>query len=52
MIRPCLPKSAGQGAAYVHGSADKATKPSGRQLFYDAAGSKDKTLKLYTPTTS
>jgi alpha-beta hydrolase superfamily lysophospholipase len=31
----------------LHGSADKATKPNGSQLFYDAAGSKDKTLKLY-----
>jgi alpha-beta hydrolase superfamily lysophospholipase len=31
----------------LHGSADKATRPSGSQLFYDAAGSSDKTLKLY-----
>ena len=31
----------------LHGSADKATKPSGSQFFYDTAGSKDKTLKLY-----
>jgi len=31
----------------LHGSADKATKPSGSQWFYDTAGSKDKTLKLY-----
>jgi len=31
----------------LHGSADKATRPSGSQLFYDTAGSKDKTLKLY-----
>jgi acylglycerol lipase len=31
----------------LRGSADKATKPSGSQLFYDTAGSKDKTLKLY-----
>jgi acylglycerol lipase len=31
----------------LHGTADKATKPSGSQLFYDTAGSKDKTLKLY-----
>jgi len=31
----------------LHGSADKATKPSGSQVFYDTAGSKDKTLKLY-----
>jgi alpha-beta hydrolase superfamily lysophospholipase len=31
----------------MHGTADKATKPSGSQLFYDNAGSADKTLKLY-----
>jgi acylglycerol lipase len=31
----------------LHGTADKATKPSGSQEFYDNAGSKDKTLKLY-----
>jgi acylglycerol lipase len=31
----------------LHGSADKATRPSGSQFFYDTAGSKDKTLKLY-----
>ena len=31
----------------LHGTADKATKPSGSQLFYDKAGSTDKTLKLY-----
>lgn len=31
----------------LHGTADKATKPSGSQHFYDAAGSTDKTLKLY-----
>jgi alpha-beta hydrolase superfamily lysophospholipase len=31
----------------LHGTADKATKPSGSQAFFDAAGSKDKTLKLY-----
>lgn len=31
----------------MHGTADKATKPSGSQEFYDKAGSKDKTLKLY-----
>ncbi len=31
----------------LHGSADKATRPSGSQLFYDSAASKDKTLKLY-----
>jgi acylglycerol lipase len=31
----------------LHGSADKATKPSGSQFFYDTAGSKDKTVKLY-----
>jgi acylglycerol lipase len=31
----------------VHGTADKATRPSGSQFFYDTAGSGDKTLKLY-----
>lgn len=31
----------------LHGTQDKATKPSGSQEFYDRAGSKDKTLKLY-----
>jgi acylglycerol lipase len=31
----------------IHGTADKATKPEGSQLFYDTAGSADKTLKLY-----
>jgi len=31
----------------LHGKSDKATKPSGSQQFYDAAGSRDKTLKLY-----
>ncbi len=31
----------------LHGTADKATKPSGSRFFYDTAGSKDKTLKLY-----
>src|SRR5436309_707753 len=31
----------------LHGTADKATNPSGSQHFYDAAGSRDKTLKLY-----
>lgn len=31
----------------LHGTEDKATKPSGSQSFYDAAGSRDKTLKLY-----
>lgn len=31
----------------VHGTADKATEPAGSQRFYDSAGSKDKTLKLY-----
>jgi len=31
----------------LHGSADKAAKPSGSQHFYDMAGSIDKTLKLY-----
>jgi acylglycerol lipase len=31
----------------LHGTADKATKFSGSQFFYDNAGSADKTLKLY-----
>jgi alpha-beta hydrolase superfamily lysophospholipase len=31
----------------LHGTLDKVTKPSGSQLFYDMAGSTDRTLKLY-----
>ena len=31
----------------LHGTEDKATKPSGSQHFYEQAGSRDKTLKLY-----
>jgi alpha-beta hydrolase superfamily lysophospholipase len=31
----------------LHGTADKVTKPSGSQEFYDKTGSSDKTLKLY-----
>jgi alpha-beta hydrolase superfamily lysophospholipase len=31
----------------LHGTLDKATKPSGSQLFYERASSPDKTLKLY-----
>ena len=31
----------------LHGTLDKATKPSGSQQFYDRASSTDKTLKLY-----
>jgi len=31
----------------LHGTADKATKPSGSQYFYDHASSTDKTLKFY-----
>ena len=31
----------------LHGTADQATKPSGSKRFYETAGSKDKTLKLY-----
>ena len=31
----------------LHGTADRATQPSGSQRFYDTAGSTDKTLKLY-----
>lgn len=34
-------------AAGVAERLDKATKPSGSQLFYDTTGSTDKTLKLY-----
>jgi alpha-beta hydrolase superfamily lysophospholipase len=31
----------------LHGTLDKNAKPAGSQLFYDMAGSADKTLKLY-----
>jgi acylglycerol lipase len=31
----------------LHGTADKVTKPSGSQEFYEKAGSNDKALKLY-----
>jgi alpha-beta hydrolase superfamily lysophospholipase len=31
----------------LHGTLDQNAKPAGSQLFYDMAGSKDKTLKLY-----
>ena len=31
----------------LHGTADRVTNPNGSQLFYDTAGSSDKTLKLY-----
>ena len=31
----------------LHGDADKVTRPGGSQQFYDNAGSRDKTLKLY-----
>lgn len=31
----------------LHGTKDKATKPSGSKHFFESAGSKDKTLKLY-----
>jgi alpha-beta hydrolase superfamily lysophospholipase len=31
----------------LHGTLDKVTRASGSQLFYDTAGSADKTLKLY-----
>jgi acylglycerol lipase len=31
----------------LHGTSDKATKPSGSKEFHETAGSKDKTLKLY-----
>lgn len=31
----------------LHGTSDKVTRPSGSKLFYERAGSRDKTLKLY-----
>jgi acylglycerol lipase len=31
----------------LHGKADKVTRPSGSQMFFDKTGSKDKALKLY-----
>ncbi len=31
----------------LHGTSDRATLASGSQLFYDTAGSKDKTFRLY-----
>ncbi|MFT3765601.1 MAG: alpha/beta hydrolase [Minicystis sp.] len=31
----------------LHGTEDKATKPSGSQLFFDTAGATDKTIELY-----
>jgi acylglycerol lipase len=31
----------------LHGTADKVTNPKGSQLFYETAGSRDKTLQLY-----
>ena len=31
----------------LHGTADKATRPAGSQMFFDTAGSSDKTLKFY-----
>jgi alpha-beta hydrolase superfamily lysophospholipase len=31
----------------LHGTHDKTTKPSGSRMFYERAGSRDKTLKLY-----
>jgi len=31
----------------MHGTADKATRPGGSQLFFDRAGASDKSLKLY-----
>ena len=31
----------------LHGTLDKATKPSGSQFFFETTGSKDKTLKLF-----
>ena len=35
----------------LHGTADKATRPSGSQRCYETAGSRDKTLKLYDSNT-
>ena len=37
----------GQPVLILHGTADQATRFSGSQLFYDTAGSTDKTIKLY-----
>jgi len=34
-------------ALIIHGTADKAAKPSGSRHFYERTGSEDKTLKLY-----
>jgi acylglycerol lipase len=31
----------------LHGTADKATRPEGSRMFFDTAGSADKTLKIY-----
>ena len=31
----------------MHGTDDKVTSPGGSQMFFDSAGSRDKTLKLY-----
>ena len=31
----------------LHGTADKAAKAGGSQIFYDSAGSTDKTIELY-----
>ena len=36
----------------LHGTADKASQAAGSQFFYDTAGSKDKTLKLYEGTST
>jgi alpha-beta hydrolase superfamily lysophospholipase len=35
----------------LHGTADKATRPSGSKRFHEMAGSSDKTLELYEGTT-
>lgn len=42
-----FPISISRPVLILHGLADKATKPSGSQKFYESAGSKDKTLKFY-----
>jgi alpha-beta hydrolase superfamily lysophospholipase len=31
----------------IHGTADRATRPEGSQVFFDQAASTDKTLKMY-----
>jgi alpha-beta hydrolase superfamily lysophospholipase len=45
--RASPPPPSGRCSFFLHGTEDKAAKSSGSQLFYDRAGSTDKTLKLY-----